>query len=76
MGVTLLEYPRMSSAQTIDLSSAAEVAARLGVKPGTVLLWYREGRIPGLKLSHKVLRFRLSEVVAALEFRQGREVAS
>lgn len=49
------------------LLTASELAGRLGVTPGTVLAWRRQGRIPGRKLSHKVLRFALSEVVAALE---------
>jgi excisionase family DNA binding protein len=50
-----------------DLMTAAEIGERLGVTAGTVLKWHRDGRIPCRKLSHKVLRFRLSEVVEALE---------
>ena len=50
-----------------ELLTAAEMADRLKVKPGTILGWYRNGRIPGRKLSPKVLRFDLAEVVAALE---------
>jgi excisionase family DNA binding protein len=53
-----------------DLLTKVELAERLGVKPGTILVWYRRGRIPGRRLSHKVLRFRLADVVAALEARQ------
>jgi hypothetical protein len=32
-----------------------------------VLGWHRQGKIPARKLSHKVLRFKLSEVLAALQ---------
>jgi excisionase family DNA binding protein len=53
-----------------DLLTAPELAARLGVRPGTVLAWHREGKIPGLRLTHKVLRFRLADVLSALEGRQ------
>jgi excisionase family DNA binding protein len=49
--------------------TAAELAERLGVKAETVLLWHRNGRIPSRKLSHKILRFSLADVVAALEAR-------
>ena len=40
-----------------DLLTAAELADRLRVKPGTILGWHQSGRIPGRRLSHKVLRF-------------------
>jgi excisionase family DNA binding protein len=49
-----------------DLLTAAELAERLRVKPETVLAWHRSGRIPSIRLSHKVLRFNLGDVVAAL----------
>jgi len=54
--------------QTIrdDLLTATELAERLRVKPSTVLDWQRAGRIPAIRLSHKILRFNLGEVVAAL----------
>jgi excisionase family DNA binding protein len=50
-----------------DLLNAVEVAQRLGVRPQSVLRWYRQGRIPGRKLGHKILRFGLDDVLAALE---------
>ena len=50
-----------------DLMTTAEVAHRLKVSAETVRDWWRQGRIPGHRYSHKVLRFRLDEVVAALE---------
>ena len=57
----------MSSVERDDLMTAAELAERLGVKPGTILGWHRRGRIPSRKLSPKVLRFSLSDVLAALD---------
>lgn len=56
-----------ATVESDDLLTAAELAERLRVKPGTVLGWHRKGRIPVRKLSPKVLRFALAEVVAALE---------
>ncbi len=55
--------------QTIrdDLLTATELAERLRVKPSTVLDWQRAGRIPAIRLSHKILRFNLGEVLAALK---------
>jgi excisionase family DNA binding protein len=50
-----------------DLLTAVELADRLRVKPETVLAWHRSGRIPSIRLSHKVLRFNLADVVAALK---------
>ena len=57
----------MASVDPDALLTAAELAERLGVKPGTVLGWHRKGRIPARKLSHKVLRFDLADVLSALE---------
>jgi excisionase family DNA binding protein len=57
----------MSRVDRDALLTAAELAERLGVRPGTVLGWHRKGRIPARKLSQKVLRFDLAEVLAALE---------
>ena len=59
-----------------DLLTSAELAERLGVKPGTILGWHRLGRIPARRLSHKVLRFSLPDVVAALEARARRKGVS
>jgi excisionase family DNA binding protein len=50
-----------------DLLTAAELAERLRIKPSTILMWHRSGRIPSVRLSHKVLRFSLPDVVAALK---------
>jgi excisionase family DNA binding protein len=50
-----------------ELLTAEEVADRLRVNPDTVAVWARRRRIPALRLSRKVIRFRLPEVIAALE---------
>jgi excisionase family DNA binding protein len=47
--------------------TAQEVAERLGLAPGTILRYYREGRIPGRRMPGSVrpVRFLRSEVDAA-----------
>jgi excisionase family DNA binding protein len=59
-----------------ELMTAAELAARLGVKPGTIHGWHRKGKIPARRLSHKVLRFNLAEVLAALESAERKAVST
>jgi predicted site-specific integrase-resolvase len=59
--------PSMETIRSDDLMTAKELADHLGVKPGTILGWHRQGKIPTRKLSHKVLRFSLRDVLAALE---------
>lgn len=61
----------MQAAYADELLDAEGLAPRLGLKPETVMRWYREGRIPGLKITNKVLRFRWAAVLAALESQQG-----
>jgi len=63
--------------------SAGVVAQHLGLRPNTVIQWARVGRIPCLKMSPRVIRFRLPAVVAALRADQaipadapGRETSS
>jgi hypothetical protein len=53
-----------------DLLAAAELTDCVGVTPGTILGCHRSGRIPGRRLSHKVPRFSLGEVLTTLEGRQ------
>jgi DNA-binding transcriptional MerR regulator len=62
----------MLSVRTEDLLTAGELANRLKVQPSTVLNWARRGVIPKKRLSHKVHRFSLRDVVNALEQRNGR----
>jgi predicted site-specific integrase-resolvase len=57
----------MPTVERTDLLTATELAKWIGVKPETIFGWHRKGRIPARRLSHKVLRFCLSEVIEALE---------
>lgn len=50
-----------------DLLTAAELAVRLKVRTRTIDRWARTGRIPVRKLSPKVRRFNITEVIATLE---------
>ena len=50
--------------------TAKELATRLRVTPDTVKSWSREGRIPSVRVSAKVLRFNLAEVVAAIRAKE------
>lgn len=66
----------MPTANPDDLLPRAELAARLGVRPTTISRWTRAGRIPARRLSRKILRYDLADVLAALESRSsavGRE---
>lgn len=58
-----------------ELLTAEELADRLKVSPRTVKEWARAGRIPEVRLSAKVRRFLLTEVIRVMpksdaEFRQ------
>jgi excisionase family DNA binding protein len=53
--------------------TAREIAEYLGVSTGTVLDWWEAGKLPGVRLvdgPRAPVRFRLSEVEAALETRR------
>lgn len=56
-----------------ELLDARGLAAKLGVSVGTVNRWTRAGRIPVLRLSRKVRRFRLPDVVDAIRTRNAEE---
>ena len=47
--------------------TATELADRLRVTTPTVLRWHRAGKIPAVRITAKVLRFDLAEVLAALK---------
>jgi excisionase family DNA binding protein len=49
------------------LVNAAEIGRMLGVSARTVLSWHVQGRIPGLKIGERVVRFDINAVRAALE---------
>ena len=53
-----------------DLLTAEQLADRLGVQPRTVSHWLRAGLIPAKRLTPKVIRYSLDDVVASLQARQ------
>ena len=53
-----------------DLLTAEQLAERLGVKPRTVKEWLRAGLIPATRLTPKVIRYDLEQVVTVLKQRQ------
>jgi excisionase family DNA binding protein len=58
-----------------ELLTISQLAERLRLKPRTVQGWARQGRIPAVKLSAKVVRFSWRAVLAALDGRaSGQEV--
>ena len=59
---------RMSN--TLELLTAEEVAQRLRIQPETVRTWARQGLIPAIRLSPKVVRYDLAAVVNAMTTRQ------
>ncbi len=50
-----------------ELLTADELAERLRVRPATIRLWAREGRIPRIRISGKVIRFDVSAVIDLLQ---------
>jgi excisionase family DNA binding protein len=56
-----------NNAMHLDLLTAVELAELLRVRPGTVRQWAREGRIPAVRISPKVVRFCYPDVLAALK---------
>lgn len=49
-----------------ELVTAREIARYFGVALGTVNRWTREGRIPCVRPSRRVVRYALAEVEAAV----------
>lgn len=67
----------MSSGE-IDQSqplTGQQLAQILQVRPQTVAMWARQGRIPCLQLGRKIRRFRLAEVLHALSHADSRVTA-
>jgi excisionase family DNA binding protein len=56
-----------------ELLTVLELAERLHVRPRTVQTWARQGRIPAVKLSAKVVRFDWQAVLAAIRSRARRQ---
>ncbi len=59
--------PHAEEPQRPRLVTAEIVADVLRVRPNTVLLWHRQGRIPGVKVTAHTVRFDLDAVLAALK---------
>jgi len=54
----------------IDLLTAEQLASKLTVTPRTVREWSRAGLIPATRLTPKVIRYNLADVVTSLRDRQ------
>lgn len=52
---------------TTELITAEELSEHLRVRPATIRLWAREGRIPRVKISGKVIRYNISDVLNELQ---------
>jgi excisionase family DNA binding protein len=58
-----------------DYLTAEEIGVRLRLKADTIVGWARRGRIPVIRLSKHVIRFRLNDVLAALAASQSESTA-
>lgn len=47
--------------------TAKQVAERMGVTEKTVRKWHADGKLKGVRLGYRTLRFRLAEVEKMLE---------
>ena len=47
--------------------TAEQVAKKLGVSRDTIMRWYRDGKLKGVRLSYRTLRFRSAEIEKMLE---------
>ena len=55
-----------ATTENTELLTARDLAQQLQVKETTVRRWVKEERIPVIRLTSRVLRFRESDVMAAL----------
>ena len=60
---------------TSELITAAEIGERLRVQPATIRLWTLDGIIPAVRISGKVIRYDVTEVIAALRKRSQQKAA-
>jgi excisionase family DNA binding protein len=51
------------------LLTAREVAELLGLAPGTITKWVRDGKLPAFRCSTRAIRFREAEIERWLEQR-------
>jgi excisionase family DNA binding protein len=56
-----------------ELLTVSQLAERLHVRPRTVQSWARQGRIPTVKLSSKVVRFDWQAVLTVIRDRSTRQ---
>ena len=49
------------------LLTCDQIAEEIGVQPSTIRTWVREGKIPALRITGKVVRFDRDDVIAALK---------
>ena len=54
-----------------ELLTADELADRLQLRPSTIRRWAREGRIPAVRVTAKVVRYDLADVLQAM--REGQQ---
>ena len=59
---------------TSELITAAEIGERLRVRPATVRLWTQDGIIPAVRITGKVIRYDVIEVITALRQRSKQKV--
>ncbi|NLF73610.1 MAG: helix-turn-helix domain-containing protein [Candidatus Anammoximicrobium sp.] len=52
-----------------ELLTAEALADRLRLRPSTIRRWAREGRIPAVRVTAKVVRYDLAEVVRTIRER-------
>lgn len=50
-----------------ELLTVNEMAERLRVRPATLQRWERDGRVPAVRITPKVIRFDPAAVVESLE---------
>ena len=50
-----------------EIITVKELAERLQLKPETIRIWARQGLIPSLRPTPKVLRFETRSVLAAIK---------
>ncbi len=59
-----------------ELLTAEEMADRLRVRPDTIKLWGREGRIPRVEISGRVIRYDADAVIQFLRRRMRERMAA
>lgn len=57
-----------------ELITAEELGKRLRIRPATIRLWTRDGIVPAIRITGKVIRYDAVEVVAALRLRANQAI--